>query len=158
MYFHTLHWLDPCDILIINHSSYSKASGKGKKVLAEYSVQEMARRFGVSAHTVRYYENEKLLPEVGRDAHGARVFTDEHVNWLNMVLCLRATGMSIGDVRHYIELCEQGDSTLRERYEIMLRQKERAEEELREVQRKFEVLSHKLSLYENLLAEKEREA
>ena len=74
------------------------------------------------------------------------------------MLCLRATGMSIGDVRHYIELCEQGDSTLRERYEIMLRQKERAEEELREVQRKFEVLSHKLSLYENLLAEKEREA
>ena len=118
----------------------------------------MAKRFGVSEHTVRYYENEKLLPEVGRDAHGARVFTDEHVNWLNMVLCLRATGMSIGDVRHYIELCEQGDSTLRERYEIMLRQKERAEEELREVQRKFEVLSHKLSLYENLLAEKEREA
>ena len=122
--------------------------------MAEYSVQELAKRFGVSEHTVRYYENEKLLPEVGRDAHGARVFTDEHVNWLNVVLCLRATGMSIGD----IELCEQGDSTLRERCEIMLRQKERAEEELREVQRKFEVLSHKLSLYENLLAEKEREA
>ena len=81
-----------------------------------------------------------------------------HMNWLNLVLCLRATGTSIGDVRHYIELCEQGDSTLRKRYEIMLRQKERAEEELREVQRKFEVLSHKLSLYENLLAEKEREA
>ena len=118
----------------------------------------MAKRFGVSEHTVRYYENERLLPEVGRDAHGARVFTDEHVSWLSMVLCLRATGMSIGDVRHYIELCEQGDSTLRERYEIILRQKGRAEEELREVQRKFEVLSRKLSLYENLLAEKEQKS
>ena len=95
-----------------------------------------------------------ITPSSDAAKRGAQDFTDEHVNWLNMVLCLRATGMSIGDVRHYIELCEQGDSTLRERYEIMLRQKE----ELREVQRKFEVLSHKLSLYENLLAEKEREA
>ena len=126
--------------------------------MAEYSVREMAKRFCVSEHTVRYYENERLLPEVGRDADGARVFTDEHVSWLSMVLCLRATGMSIGDVRHYIELCEQGDSTLRERYEIILRQKGRAEEELREVQRKFEVLSRKLSLYENLLAEKEQKS
>lgn len=99
-----------------------------------------------------------ITPSSDAAKRSAQDFTDEHVNWLNVVLCLRATGMSIGDVRHYIELCEQGDSTLRERYEIMLRQKERAEEELREVQRKFEVLSHKLSLYENLLAEKEREA
>lgn len=99
-----------------------------------------------------------ITPSSDAVKRSAQDFTDEHVNWLNMVLCLRATGMSIGDVRHYIELCEQGDSTLRERYEIMLRQKERAEEELREVQRKFEVLSHKLSLYENLLAEKERKA
>lgn len=122
--------------------------------MSEYTVKSLAAKFGVSEHTVRYYENERLLPDVARNDHGARIFTDEHANWLNMVLCLRSTGLSIDEIRHYIELCAQGDSTLQERYEIMLRQKERAEEELREVQRKFDVLSHKLAMYERLLAEK----
>ena len=42
-----------------------------------YTVGEMARRMGVPASTIRYYDKEGLLPFVGRSSGGIRVFTEK---------------------------------------------------------------------------------
>ena len=51
-----------------------------------YSVHQVAQHFQVSPHTIRYYDSQHLFPEVARDEHGARVFTQEQMDWLGMVL------------------------------------------------------------------------
>jgi DNA-binding transcriptional MerR regulator len=112
-----------------------------------YTVKQVADLYGVSTHTIRYYDNAGLFPDVARGENGERLFTKEQLDWLNIVMCLRRTGLSIAGIRHYIELSERGDSTLEERYQIILGQKERAKAELAECKKKLEVLQHKEQWY-----------
>ena len=50
-----------------------------------YTVGEMARRMGVPASTIRYYDKEGLLPFVGRSSGGIRVFTEKDFEWLRII-------------------------------------------------------------------------
>jgi len=118
------------------------------------SIKEVAQKFGISAHTIRYYDNMGLLPDMTRDEHGARVFTQEQQEWLGIVLCMRSTGLSVAGIRHYMELVEKGDSTLYERYQIIMEQKRRAEAERAEIDKKLDILARKQAAYEKLIAEK----
>lgn len=54
-----------------------------------YTVGEMARRLGVPASTIRYYDKEGLLPFVGRSSGGIRVFTEKDFEWLRIIECLK---------------------------------------------------------------------
>ena len=83
-----------------------------------YTVGEMARRLGVPASTIRYYDKEGLLPFVGRSSGGIRVFTEKDFEWLRIIECLKKTGMSLKDIREYIELAMQGDETIARRLEL----------------------------------------
>jgi DNA-binding transcriptional MerR regulator len=118
------------------------------------SVKNVADLLGVSPHTIRYYDNMGLIPDISRDEHGARVFTQEQLEWLGIVLCMRSTGLSVAGIRHYMELVEKGDSTLYERYQIIMEQKRLAEAERAEIDKKLGILSRKQALYEKLIAEK----
>ena len=120
-----------------------------------YSVHQVAQNFQVSPHTIRYYDSQHLFPEVARDEHGARVFTQEQMDWLGMVLCLRSTGLSVAEIRRFVELAEKGPSTVRERYEIILAQKRRAEAERAAIDHKLEILERKLAHYEKQLPQSE---
>ena len=119
--------------------------------MATYNIHQVAEKFGISAHTLRYYDNAGLFPDMQRDKNGARIFNDEQLEWLNIVMCLRSTGLSIAGIRNYLALCAEGDSTLNERYQIILQQKKRAEEERAEIDRKLEVLTRKVAIYEEKL-------
>ena len=59
-----------------------------------YTVGEMARRLGVPASTIRYYDKEGLLPFVGRSSGGIRVFTEKDFEWLRIIECLKKTGIA----------------------------------------------------------------
>ena len=82
-----------------------------------YIVKEVAELLGVSVHTVRYYDDKGLIPGTKRNAANQRLFDDMEVEWLFVSLTLKNTGLSLKDVKHYIELYGQGDSTLPERIE-----------------------------------------
>lgn len=116
------------------------------------SVKNVADHFGISPHTIRYYDKMGLLPDVLRDEHGARVFTQDQLEWIGIVLCLRSTGLSVAGIRHYMELVEIGDDTIEERYEIIMAQKRRAEAERAEIDRKLSILARKQAIYEQKLA------
>lgn len=122
--------------------------------MAFYTVKQVADLYNVSAHTIRFYDNAGLFPDVARGENGERLFSKEQLDWLNIVMCLRKTGLPIAGIRHYIELCERGDCTLEERYQIILEQKERAKAELAECKAKLEVLEHKEQWYQKMLTER----
>jgi DNA-binding transcriptional MerR regulator len=120
--------------------------------MSTFTVKQISDRFNMSVHTIRYYDDQGLFPEVTRDPHGTRLFTEENMEWISLVICLRNTGMSIADIRHYIDLCMEGDSTIKERYHIILEQKERVENEILEMQNRLNVLNRKEKYYEQLIS------
>jgi len=119
--------------------------------MSTFTVKSLADKFNISVHTIRFYDDQGLLPDVTRDEHGTRIFTEGHIEWISLILCLRNTGMSVADIKNYIELCKIGDSTILERYNIILDQKKKAEDDLKEMQKRLDVLGHKEKYYEDLL-------
>ena len=95
-----------------------------------YTIKEFSQKLSLSPHTLRYYEKEGLLPSTKRLNNSHRVYDDSDIPWVTTICCLRSTGMSISDLKHYVELCKQGDSTVQERKQIILNQKQRLEEQL----------------------------
>ena len=89
-----------------------------------YTVGEMARMLDVPASTLRYYDKERLLPFVMRSSGGIRMFQESDVEWLRVIACLKSAGMSIKDIRTYIELAMQGDSTIDARLALFQKQRE----------------------------------
>lgn len=114
-------------------------------------IKQVAERFGISAHTLRFYDDEGLFPEMLRDEHGNRVFREENLEWIYLVLCLRNTGMPVAEIKRYIDLSTQGNCTARERYQMLLDQREKAQAELQEMQNRIQALGKKIAYYENIL-------
>lgn len=88
-----------------------------------------------------------------RDKNNIRLFSESHLDWVNIIHCLRDTGMSILDIKEYLKLCEQGKSTAEERYAIILRRKEKAEQEVIRMQNQVELLKKKTDYYKIMVEE-----
>ena len=89
-----------------------------------YSIGQVSKMFDLPIPTLRYYDKEGLLPFVRKGSSGARVFEEDDVDWLIIVECLKGTGMPLKEIRTYIQLCQQGDTTLQKRLEMFKKQKE----------------------------------
>ena len=117
-----------------------------------YTVGEMAKRLGVPASTLRYYDKEGLLPFVGRSSGGIRVFEEKDFEWLRIIECLKKTGMSLKDIREYIELAMLGDATIAQRLEMFRKQKAVLEARMAELQQTMDTLDYKCWFYETAKA------
>ena len=88
-----------------------------------YSIKEVADMMNVEPSTLRYYDSMGLLPGVKR-VKGRRVFEDKDFKWLRVLNCMKKINMPIDKIKAYVELAEKGDSTLQERFDMILEQKE----------------------------------
>ena len=88
-----------------------------------YSIKEVADMMNVEPSTLRYYDFMGLLPGVKR-VNGRRVFEDKDFKWLRVLNCMKKINMPIDKIKVYVELAEKGDSTLQERFDMILEQKE----------------------------------
>jgi DNA-binding transcriptional MerR regulator len=84
-----------------------------------YTPREAVERTGFSLDTLRYYERIGLLDSVDRTSGGQRVFTDDDLAWLEVLRCLRDTGMPIALMQRYAELARGGDETFAERAALL---------------------------------------
>lgn len=108
---------------------------------------EMAERTGVSIDTLRYYEREALLQNVARAESGHRRYSEDDVLWVEVLRCLRDTGMSIEQLRHYCELGAQGDHTEPERHQMLTAHRVLVESQIAERREALRLIDHKLSFY-----------
>ncbi|MGN0799218.1 MAG: MerR family transcriptional regulator [Christensenellales bacterium] len=106
-----------------------------------YTVGEMAKRLGVPPSTLRYYDKEGLLPFVERSSSGIRMFKDADFEWLQVISCLKKTGMQLADIKRFVEMAMQGDATIDARLALILQQKQA-------VQRQIDALNDTLKTLE----------
>ena len=113
-----------------------------------YTVGEMAKRIGVAPSALRYYDKEGLLPFVERSSGGIRMFKDADFEWLQVIDCLKKTGMQLGDIKRFIEMAMQGDETIDERLELIVNQKEAVKLRINELNATLKTLEFKHWYYE----------
>lgn len=113
-----------------------------------YTVSEVAKRLNLSPHTLRFYAKEGLLNFVDRDQNGNRIFKESDFERLFIIASLKRAGMSIKQIREFTILCDQGDSTIAQRLNIIIDQKAAVEEQITELQDALDVLKYKTWLYE----------
>ena len=117
-----------------------------------YTVGEMAQKLGVPASTLRYYDKEGLLPFVERSSGGIRMFRENDFEWLQVIRCMKKAGMSIKDIRQYIELAMQGDDTIDTRLEMFRHQREVLTQQIQQLQHTLETVEYKCWFYETAKA------
>lgn len=121
-----------------------------------YSIQEVSEKTGLTAHTLRFYEKEGLLPGVERSPSGIRRYSDADLELLSGICCLKNTGMSLREIARFMQLAKEGDSTLRQRCALLeahrdevLARMEEMQSHLDKVTRKLDVYNRKLRTYED---------
>ncbi len=111
-----------------------------------YTIKEVSEKTGISAHTLRFYEKEGLLPDIERNTNGVRMYCDDNITWIETVQALRSTGLPLAEIKQYLELYRSKDSTLEQRKELLLHQKNKVEDQISRLIKTLEILNYKLAL------------
>ncbi len=115
-----------------------------------YSIKEIAEQMNVTTATLRYWDSEGLLPNVKRE-NGRRAFEDKDFKWLRVLNCMKNINMPIKKIKEYIELAQKGDSTLQERYEIILEQKKNIQNQISDLNTCLKEFEYKEWYYETAI-------
>jgi DNA-binding transcriptional MerR regulator len=117
-----------------------------------YTVSEISKKVNISPHTLRFYDKEGLLPFVERSKSGIRMFKDSDFESLFLIECLKKAGMSIKDIRTFIDWCAKGDETIEQRLNMFREQQKKVKGQIAELQETLEVLKYKCWYYETAQA------
>ena len=120
-----------------------------------YSIQDVSRKTGLSAHTLRYYEKEGLIKGVERSNGGFRQYTDEDLEALGLICCLKNTGMSLQEIARFVELTQQGEATLKDRVALLKSHRDMVLLRMKEMQIYLEKVTWKLNYFSEKLQEYE---
>ena len=112
--------------------------------MVEYSIKQVAQQTNLTPYTLRYYEKEGLIPSVDRDKGGRRRFTQENLEWIGLICCLKSTGMSVKQIREFVDLNRMGDCTLAQRCEMLVEHKRNMEVEIEMMHEYLEKVEHKI--------------
>ena len=117
-----------------------------------YSIKEMSKMIGLAPSALRYYDKQGLLPTLKRDENNVRIFSDDDVRGLRVISCLKRSGLSIKDIKKFIDAVEQGDEALDKRLEIFTNRREILKQELEELQEISDMIEYKCWYYETACA------
>ena len=119
-----------------------------------YSMKQTCEKTGLTYDTLKFYCNEGLVPNVKRDKNNYRVFNDEDVDWINSLSCLKNCGMSIIEMKEYLELCLEGEKTIPERQKILDVKLKELENKINEIKQSIDYIHWKQSFYNDVLSGK----
>ena len=115
-----------------------------------YSIGQVAEMFGLPISTLRYYDKQGLFPNMER-ASGIRRFSEQEIEALRVIECLKKAGMEIKDIRQFMQWCCEGSGTYGKRRELFERQRRVVEQQLRQMEKTLSMIRFKCWYYEQAL-------
>lgn len=112
------------------------------------TIAQVAKRYGLTADTLRYYERIGLLQNVGRTPGGIRDYSEADCRWVEYIKCMRAAGVSVETLTEYVTLFRQGKETIPARKELLLEQRRQIVARIEELNEVLAKLDWKLDGYE----------
>lgn len=118
--------------------------------MPEYTVKQASEMTGLSAHTLRFYDREGLLPLLKRSESGIRRFSDKDIEWIGLICCLKNSGMPIERIKEFMVLCLKGEETCEERRGLLLQHKELILQQIEQLQNSLHIVDYKLEHYKEI--------
>ncbi|MGL5898667.1 MAG: MerR family transcriptional regulator [Lactobacillaceae bacterium] len=116
-----------------------------------YHIKEVSEMLGISSYTLRYYEKIGLLSFVKRDDNGVREFLPKDLVTIKTIECLKKTNLPLKDIKNYFKLVDQGLDTAKERRELFVKQKQKVNKEIEELEKTLKMINYKLHYYDEVL-------
>jgi len=118
-----------------------------------YGINEVAEKFNLTKPTIRYYDQENLIPNLQRNDNGERIFSSSNVHTIQSIECLKRTGMPIKGIKKYIQLIEQGDSTLEKRLEFFIEREKQVNSQIKDLYKTLDEIKWKCDYYKEAIAD-----
>lgn len=119
-----------------------------------FSMKQACEQTNLPYETLKFYCNQGLIPNVKRDSNNYRIFDENDIAWINSLNCLRNCGMSISEMKDYIKLCLEGESTIPERKEILAIKRQSLLEQQKLIQESIDYIDWKQDFYNDVLSGK----
>lgn len=119
-----------------------------------YSMKEACEQTNMTYQALKYYCNEGLVPNVKRDGNNRRIFDERDIKWIKDLTCLKKCGMSIQEMKDYLELCLKGESTIHQRKEMLARKQEALRVSVQELEDSIAYIDWKQNFYDEVLSGK----
>lgn len=119
-----------------------------------YTMTEICKETGLTYQTLKYYCNEGLIPNVKRDRNNRRIFDEYNLKWIKDLVCLKNCGMSIQEMKDYLALCLQGESTIVQRKEMLSAKYAELEKKISELNDCLKYIDWKQEFYDGVLSGK----
>jgi len=117
-----------------------------------HSMKEACQATGMTYEALKFYCNEGLVPGMQRDANNRRVFDDKTIAWIKSLGCLKRCGMSIQEMKHYVQLCIEGEASIPARKVILEHKRAELLERIAELQASIDYIDWKQGFYDDVLS------
>ena len=111
-----------------------------------YTIGQVSEMFGLPISTLRYYDKQGLFPNMERIS-GIRKFSDNELEALRVIECLKKSGLEIKDIKQFMDWCVEGASTYPQRKALFEKQRKRLEAELIHMNKVLDMLKFKCWYY-----------
>jgi DNA-binding transcriptional MerR regulator len=111
------------------------------------TVSEAAARFGLTAHTLRWYEQVGLVDPVPRDGAGRRRYATPDLDRIEFLTRLRTTGMPVREMLRYVRLARSGPHTAAQRRALLETHRDQVLARIAELQGDLKMINYKIDLY-----------
>ena len=119
-----------------------------------HTMMQVCKETNMTYQALKFYCNEGLVPNVKRDKNNRRVFDERDVAWINSLTCLKKCGMSIQEMKAYLALCLQGESTIPQRKEMLVQKQAALREQMKELEDSIAYIDWKQNFYDEILSGK----
>ncbi len=115
-----------------------------------YTIGQVSKLFGLPVSTLRYYDKEGLFPDMERQS-GIRKFSENELEALRVIECLKRSGLEIKEIKQYMAWCKEGAATYSARKKLIEARKAIVEEEMERLSKTLDMLNYKCWYYETAI-------
>lgn len=119
-----------------------------------YTMKQTCQKVGMSYETLKFYCKQGLVPNVKRNEQNYRIFDDRDLAWIQGLLCLRKCGLSLQDMKQYMEYCFQGSSTIPQRIQMLEETRHSLLAKAQEIEESLCFINQKRTFYDDVLTGK----
>lgn len=116
-----------------------------------YSIGEVAKLFNLSVPTLRYYDQEGLIPGLKKDSTGKRIFNLQNIDAVQMIECLKEVKMPLKDIKRFMKWNMEGDSTLDKRLTLFNNLDKQVSNQIKQLSIILKVINYKQRYYQQAI-------
>lgn len=117
-----------------------------------YTMMQVCKETDMTYQTLKFYCNEGLIPNVKRDKNNRRIFDDRDLKWIKDLVCLKKCGLSIQEMKFYLDLCLQGEATIPQRKEMLAKKRATLLASINELKDCVDYIDWKQEFYNEVLS------